>query len=74
MPKFKVEDRIKSKPDEPIPRQVSSAKKSSDYDKPLHVKILRKEEIQSLNQSMKKSMSKQEISRINKDVTSRLYN
>lgn len=42
--------------------------------KPSHVKIIKKEEMESLNQSLKKSMSKQEISRINKDVTRRLYN
>lgn len=48
--------------------------KISDYNKPTHVKIIRKEEMTSLNQSLKRSMSKQEISKINKDVTRRLYN
>jgi hypothetical protein len=38
------------------------------------VKIFKKEEIESSNQTLKKSMSKQEISRINRNVTNRLYN
>jgi hypothetical protein len=60
MSKFQSNNRVHSKPDEPTyPRQVNSAMKKSDYDKPLHVKILRKEDIQSLNQSLKKSISKQ---------------
>lgn len=42
--------------------------------KPLNVKILGKEEMDSMRQSLRKSMSKQDISRINRDVTRRLYN
>lgn len=38
------------------------------------MKIFKKEEIESSNQTLKKSMSKQEISRINRNVTNRLYN
>ena len=48
--------------------------KTRNIDKPLHVKIIKKEEMESMNTSLKRSKSKQEISRINKDVTSRLYN
>jgi len=48
--------------------------KQKEYDKPTHVKIIKKEELASLNQSLKRSMSKQEISRINQNVTRRLYN
>ena len=53
---------------------LNNLSKTQTIDKPLHVKIIKREEMESMNSSLKRSKSKQEISRINKDVTSRLYN
>ena len=56
-----------------MPSSTSTARPSSSG-KPSHVKIMKKNELDILNQSLKKNKSRQEISRINRDVTQRLYN
>ena len=54
--------------------RFTPSSKSQMLDKPHQVRIIKKDEMQSLSQSLNRSKSKQQISRINKDVTNRLYN